>query len=179
MQDTRCEAHRDSALRAVTHERQERVLVVRRCRLPRWSSVDPSSMTITSKRCSGDAANAPTAASSMKRGRFSASSSPGRGWIHPPCRRGARCASGKSTYWFGGWSYRFAHASRQHAKLSRYLATGSPRNLNALSSDVDNGLIGQWMLGILVGDELLDCALMPRAETSSPAVVESPDEKKN
>ena len=57
-------------------------------------------------------------------------------------------------------SYALAHARGENTELVAILGDGAARDLDTvLLQDVDDGLIGQRMLGILVGDELLDLRL--------------------
>src|SRR5678816_1604152 len=57
-------------------------------------------------------------------------------------------------------SHAFAHPSRQHSQLIAVLRHGAARDLDAaLFQDVDDGLVGERMLRIFLGDELLDLRL--------------------
>src|SRR5687767_14394299 len=76
-------------------------------------------------------------------------------------------------------SHPLAHARREDAELVAVLRHRAAGDLHAaFLQDVDDGLVGQRVLCVSSSTSFWICALMPRAETSSPPVVDSPDEKK-
>src|SRR4051812_12367625 len=76
-------------------------------------------------------------------------------------------------------SYALAHASGQHAQLVTILGNGAAGDLDtAFLQDVDDRLIGERVLGILFGDELLDLRLdAPRRDVFAAGRGETGGEK--
>src|ERR1043165_9372151 len=97
----------------------------------------------------------------MKSGKFSASSLAGTRTETSMVSVIARGASRVETTGRGPGdvlmsSHALAHASGKYSQLVAILGYGAAGNLDtALLQDVDDRLIGERMLGILVGDELL------------------------